>query len=583
MNNRPELVISLEKRIEKGQTDFAKSLIQGIQSYENGAGLDSLNEQGQSLLNLALNFGRKEIADSLLELQKNNHDIIFGTDNSGYTCLWVAAMQGYDDIVETIIQQGKNAQPNTPGYNIFLKPDHKGNTPLHVAVTHRKIEVVKVLLQHILKDDNAINEINRRNSLGNAALHLACFANELPVDNNIIHLLIQSNADLRLNNLESQSSIHLISQRDISEQEKLLEMLDAKWQLIFLGFYHEHAHARHDESIKNNYRALIEFRDLNLFSIAKNHFDENAQNYFKNECKKNPSDNSASDDLLEEYDNLSESSEEELKLVTNNLAPYQVLVQDQDTLKQLTEDLEKYLRDLQVTPKNDEYKSMLVMLAILMVELMAIVIDVYFGKKISNHKYPMLNYTDDESLEKSRDAINQDKMTYQLYIGGCVLTSIFVLVMLIPAGFGIFTDGLKVAKRISRENWDDIISGVRAILLDKLKLLEEKQQNDKEYNYLPTSVATIRNLETTLATFDNKTLTIYELINMVNRLDQILIQIKTDMLCNNKPLYLGPRFYKSANTAVFDIEKLSPQDEERIEELSDDENEILLGKGKINI
>src|SRR5205085_3469797 len=126
MNNRSDLEIALTQRIEKGQATFAKTLIEFIQTDENGAGLDSLNENGQSFLNLALEFGLKEVADLLLKLQKDNHGIIFGVDDDGQTCLWLAAKQGYADIVETIIQQAikTNPKPNTPGYKIFLQPDN---------------------------------------------------------------------------------------------------------------------------------------------------------------------------------------------------------------------------------------------------------------------------------------------------------------------------------------------------------------------------------------------------------------------------------------------------------------------------
>src|SRR5205085_8282887 len=142
-----------------------------------------------------------------------------------------------------------NPKPNTPGYKIFLQPDNEGNTPLMLAVVFRKEEVVNVLLQYILKDSNAINEINRMNSLGDTALHLAFPDKELPVNFNIINLLISVNADFKVKNLESQSPIHFISQQSVAEQNHLLSHLEPKQQKIFLDVYLEYARLNRDINI----------------------------------------------------------------------------------------------------------------------------------------------------------------------------------------------------------------------------------------------------------------------------------------------------------------------------------------------
>jgi ankyrin repeat protein len=215
---------TLRQYIHDHLTDLAISLITHLYCTND---LNSVDDNGKSFLHHALEANEENIAKTLLELQKDNPQIIFAEDHIGQTCLLLAAKQGYADIVQIIIDLAKDVKPNTPGYKIWLRPDNNGNTPLHLAVMYWHKEVIKMLLLQLSHEDKKIakNHINRKNLECNTALHLACFRSTVPIDDELISLLIQNGADLCLTNEKKHTPIHLICERDWDEQNNLLAIL----------------------------------------------------------------------------------------------------------------------------------------------------------------------------------------------------------------------------------------------------------------------------------------------------------------------------------------------------------------------
>jgi ankyrin repeat protein len=99
--------LSLLEKITKGKVEAALKLIDLVNNDDDGARLDSVDSEGKSFLNHALNSGLKTVADRLFELQLNEPDVLFKTDESQQNCLMLAAKHGYTDIVKILIKNRK--------------------------------------------------------------------------------------------------------------------------------------------------------------------------------------------------------------------------------------------------------------------------------------------------------------------------------------------------------------------------------------------------------------------------------------------------------------------------------------------
>lgn len=120
-----------------------------------------------SPLMLAADSGRLDIVKTLL--RGRSRGFPNDTDGRGFTALHVAVMRGSACIAEALLQEG--------GANCDAANDN-GDTPLHVAVASRRINVGEVLL----RAGASVHLVNRR---GHTALHfaaavgLAAFTKEL--------------------------------------------------------------------------------------------------------------------------------------------------------------------------------------------------------------------------------------------------------------------------------------------------------------------------------------------------------------------------------------------------------------------
>lgn len=188
-----------------------------------GIDINSQNENGETTLYWACQNNKEYIVDALLE-NKDLQDI----KCNGLTALQIAVHHEHIGIIRKLVEH--------PGVDIYSQ-DEKGNTALHTALGIKQKETAQIILEHMLRhtnmvscntvlhpavkqgDDDIVKKIiellklqtkdnssfiNRLNSQGFTALHLACTKNNV----NIVQILLDAGADITAVNKEKYSVLH---------------------------------------------------------------------------------------------------------------------------------------------------------------------------------------------------------------------------------------------------------------------------------------------------------------------------------------------------------------------------------------
>jgi len=135
------------------KTDLTEQLLRAVDEYDiddieplvrGGADINARNEEGLTLLQMAVRDRMEDIAEILLRL---GADVNLKAHQNGYTALHYAADKGDEDLVGLLL--ANNANPDIP--------DRRRQTPLHIAADGGEEEIVKKLVAagaDVLLEDN---------------------------------------------------------------------------------------------------------------------------------------------------------------------------------------------------------------------------------------------------------------------------------------------------------------------------------------------------------------------------------------------------------------------------------------------
>ena len=146
-----------------GHVDFAKAILNHKPDMTM-----AIDFQGRSPLHLAAANGYNQIVNILL-LSHPNACII--RDEDGRTPLHLAVMKGQVEVIRELVTAWPEAA--TTKYEL----DH-GETVLHSAVRHNRLEALKLLVECAVKEAEFINA---RDDYGNTVLHTATTLKQLEV------------------------------------------------------------------------------------------------------------------------------------------------------------------------------------------------------------------------------------------------------------------------------------------------------------------------------------------------------------------------------------------------------------------
>ena len=176
-------------------------------------------------------------------------------DEQGWTALHYAAEGGFLDIVDVLLQQGASLEVRNPaGYtplqvmmiceqyslalaHLFLSAGADAGSPLHRAVLLGDVALLRQLLKEI--------DVNVRDAIGNAPLHLAVASNQ----RSMVELLLQYGAD--------------VNAQDEHDTTSLVEAAAQGFEPII--------------SVLLQAGALVELRDYNgrvplIFAVGNDHY-----------------------------------------------------------------------------------------------------------------------------------------------------------------------------------------------------------------------------------------------------------------------------------------------------------------------
>ena len=149
--------------IAHGHVDFAKAIL----NHKPDMAM-AIDFQGRSPLHLAAANGYNQIVNILLLCHPNACII---RDEDGRTPLHLAVMKGQVEVIRELV----TARPEAATTNYEL--DH-GETVLHSAVRHNRLEALKLLVECAVKEADFINA---RDDYGNTVLHIATTLKQLEV------------------------------------------------------------------------------------------------------------------------------------------------------------------------------------------------------------------------------------------------------------------------------------------------------------------------------------------------------------------------------------------------------------------
>lgn len=137
----------------KIKTDLTQQLLRAVDEYDiddieplvcGGADINTRNEEGLTLLQMAVRDRMEDIAQILIRL---GADVNLKAHQNGYTALHFAADKGDEDLVDLLLAH--KADPNIT--------DRRRQSPLHIAADGGEEEIVKKLVAagaDVLLEDN---------------------------------------------------------------------------------------------------------------------------------------------------------------------------------------------------------------------------------------------------------------------------------------------------------------------------------------------------------------------------------------------------------------------------------------------
>jgi ankyrin repeat protein len=194
--------------------------------------LNAKNNAGQCALLVSQYYGRHEVAEYLMTLDPaldiftaaaiGRMDVVLSDldrdpaligahSTDGWTPLHLAAFFGRKDLAQSLIERG--AEVDARSTNVMK------NTPLHAATAGKKAELAKLLLE---EGANA----NARQEGGWTALHGAAQNG----DRETVEVLLAHNADLKARADNNQGPLDLALQKGHADVASMLQQLGAELQ-----------------------------------------------------------------------------------------------------------------------------------------------------------------------------------------------------------------------------------------------------------------------------------------------------------------------------------------------------------------
>lgn len=181
-----------------------------LASLRRGPGANAQDQSGYTSLHHAALNGHKEIVSLLLQYEASTNVV----DHKGSTPLHLAAWTGNTEIVKILLEQG----PSVPNVNLA---NHDQETPLHSAAQYGHTEVVGLLLKH-----NSNPSV--RNIKEESPLDLAAQYGRLET----VELLVNRHPYLIQDRVKKHSPLHLASRNGHKQVVKVL--LDAGFEVNYL-------------------------------------------------------------------------------------------------------------------------------------------------------------------------------------------------------------------------------------------------------------------------------------------------------------------------------------------------------------
>ena len=158
---------------------------------KEGTDVNTKNKLGNTPLHLACRNGNEKLINLLLT---KSADV--NTKNKlGDTPLHLACRNGNEELINLLLENGADVKDNN---------NNRSRTPLHEVIKHgnSNVNVVDLLLKNYLKKEA---KIDAKDNFLNTPLHLAVMHSKLPV----VKLLVDSGADIHLTNWRSKTAMDL--------------------------------------------------------------------------------------------------------------------------------------------------------------------------------------------------------------------------------------------------------------------------------------------------------------------------------------------------------------------------------------
>ncbi len=181
---------------------------------ESGASPEITDYYGATPLQIAVNFGHKEIVKKLVAMDKTETKDQLNAKYGPHriTALHAACMRGYTGVIKVLVKAGASIKA----------VDSCGCTPLHSAVMSNKLEAVSLLIDRFVSTEMHDAYLNSQTGFFQVtSLHLASERGYVP----IVRKLLDSGASVHLRSAIDEMPFHAATRT--SQIEVLTELLGA--------------------------------------------------------------------------------------------------------------------------------------------------------------------------------------------------------------------------------------------------------------------------------------------------------------------------------------------------------------------
>lgn len=198
---------------------------------KNKAEINSVNKfSGRTPLHFALKSGQPNSVNVLLKNTISPLCQVNVLDRRGRSTLIYAIQYGREDMIQTLVELSKK-QAWWGSFNIITQPDNHRATPLHYAAKNPKHKGACEMIVKILMSQNEKTKINAQDNKGLTPLHYAAAAGNLAV----VEILINNGADIHaLSNFKLTPLLLAAKQGQLHIVEYLLSITKSEKDVLAL-------------------------------------------------------------------------------------------------------------------------------------------------------------------------------------------------------------------------------------------------------------------------------------------------------------------------------------------------------------